>query len=616
MKTVVYDIEIFPNFFSYLDVDIETGEEKLFVIHESRNDLEAMIHYNCLPKLRIGFNNLYFDAPVLEMVMNNYSLFQKLSPQQILNSLYNQVQIYIQNEKKEKFQGKYEIDLFLINHYNNKARSTSLKALQCSIYWENVQDMPLKFNEPVPDDLIEEVIKYNRNDVLSTKAFYEVNLDKIEFRKELSRVYKKNMINFPDITIGEEIFLQYIKKESGLNRNELKSKIKFDKEIDLNKCILPYIKFNSDEFNDLLKKVRWTVVNDANKLKYNVTYRGFRYDFGVGGIHGCITPGVYNSDDQKIIIDYDVKSYYPNLAIQNGLHPKHIPKDVFINVYRKLFDERVEAQKAKDKVKDDGFKLSLNGVFGKTGESTSAFFDRYYFYSITLNGQLTLAMLAEWYADGVPDIEILQINTDGITIRCNRSSINTLEAINKRFMKLTGLILESNDYKKMVIFNVNNYLAVSMKEEIKRKGIFETVKDFHKDNSFLVVPKALEKYFLENIPIEITVKENTNIYDFCGRYKATKGWHAEYNYSKDNTVITENHGKVLRFYSTTKDGGTSFKVCEDGRVHHLLANQKTVLFNRYFSVPNFEDYNLHYEFYFRECYKIIDEIEPKQLILF
>ena len=67
MKTVVYDIEIFPNFFSYLDVDIETGEEKLFIIHESRNDLDAMIHYNCLPKIRIGFNNLYFDAPVLEI---------------------------------------------------------------------------------------------------------------------------------------------------------------------------------------------------------------------------------------------------------------------------------------------------------------------------------------------------------------------------------------------------------------------------------------------------------------------------------------------------------------------------------------------------------------------
>ena len=139
-------------------------------------------------------------------------------------------------------------------------------------------------------------------------------------------------------------------------------------------------------------------------------------------------------------------------------------------------------------------KLSLNGVFGKTGESTSAFFDRYYFYSITLNGQLTLAMLAEAYSDGIKGLEILQINTDGITIRCNRSSIPRLELINERFMELTGLILESSEYKKMIIFNVNNYLAVSMKEEIKRKGIFETTKDFHKDNSFLVVPKALEKY--------------------------------------------------------------------------------------------------------------------------
>ena len=69
------------------------------------------------------------------------------------------------------------------------------------------------------------------------------------------------------------------------------------------------MKFRSHEFNELLKKVKWTVVNDANKLKYNVTYKGFRYDFGVGGIHGCITPGVYNSDDDKIIIDWRFFTY-------------------------------------------------------------------------------------------------------------------------------------------------------------------------------------------------------------------------------------------------------------------------------------------------------------------
>ena len=613
MRTVVYDIEIFQNFFSYTDIDVKTLETNVFVVHESQNMMDKLYEYLVEPKYRIGYNNVHFDRVVCDFITDNYEKWKKIPVRSALLNLYQMTQSLIKSETREFYRGSTEIDLFLLNHYNNKNRSTSLKALQCSIFWENVQDMPFEHTVEVTDDMIEEILSYNMNDVLSTKKFYELNLDKLSFRRELGKKYRKFMLNMPDIAIGEEIFLHEIRKQSGIRKNELKEKVSYDKTVDLGKCILPYVQFESEPFKQLLDKIKWTVVSDTQKLKYNVKYKGFHFFYGVGGIHGCIPPGIYVRDDNYVILDFDVKSYYPNLAIQNNLYPKHIPRDVFISTYNSIFEKRVMAQKQKDSTQDAGLKLALNGVFGKTGEVNSAFFDRYYFYSITLNGQLSLTMLSEKYMNHIQGLQILQINTDGVTVRVPKKSLALLDKINTEFMYQTGLILESSEYEKIIIRDVNNYLAITTDGKIKKKGIFETQKEFHKDNSFLIVPKALEQYYINNIPVEQTIKASKNIYDFCGRYKAYKGWSAVFNSSEEGEVTQKNYGKVLRFYPCTQGGGTSWKVNVDGRIHNLLANQATVLFNHHFPVDDFSLYHVNYEFFVNECYKIINEVEPKQL---
>jgi len=545
MNTVVYDVEIFPNFFSYTDIDVKTLEKNVFVLHESQDDLDSLYEYLMEPRYRIGYNNVHFDRVVCELITDNFRKMKTLPTNVYLIHLYNKVQNMMREEQREFYKGETEIDLFLLNHFNNKSKLTSLKALQCSIFWPVVQDMPYHHTAKVTKEMIPEILDYNLNDVLSTKAFFELCVPQLTFRKELGSKYRRFMLNMPDITIGEEIFLKAIRKDFGLSKKELKEAVEFDKTVDLNKCILPYVKFQSEAFQDLLTKVKWTVVSDKQKLNYSVKYKGFQYDYGVGGIHGCIAPGIYQSDDKYIIIDFDVKSYYPNLAIQNDLHPKHIPQAAFVETYKSLFEKRVEAQKAENKTEDTGLKFALNGVFGKTGEITSAFFDRYYFYSITLNGQLLLSMLAEQYVDNVSGLEMLQINTDGITVRIPRDKVHIVNQINEKWQEETKLILESVEYSKMIIRDVNNYLAISMNGKVKKKGIFETEKQLHKDNSFLAVPKALEAYYVNNTPIEETIKSNTNIYDFCGRYKAYKGWSAVFNYSDKGKVIQENHGRRL-----------------------------------------------------------------------
>ena len=90
-------------------------------------------------------------------------------------------------------------------------------------------------------------------------------------------------------------------------------------------------------------------------------------------------------------------------------------------------------------------------------------------------------------------------------------------------MQRTKLIMEKAYYNRMFIRDVNNYIGEYVDNKLKKKGIFDTSKEYHKDNSFLAVPKALVDYFINGTPIETSLKANTNIYDFFGSgYRHTK----------------------------------------------------------------------------------------------
>ena len=146
------------------------------------------------------------------------------------------------------------------------------------------------------------------------------------------------------------------------------------------------------------------------------TVNGFEFVFGLGGIHGSVESKVIESDDERIIVDLDVTSYYPNLAITNSFFPAHLGKE-FCTIYKTLFEQR----KAYPKKSTESamLKLALNGVYGDSNNKFSPFYDPLFTMSITLNGQLLLCLLAEQLME-IPGLEMIQVNTDGVTIRVPR----------------------------------------------------------------------------------------------------------------------------------------------------------------------------------------------------
>jgi hypothetical protein len=244
--------------------------------------------------------------------------------------------------------------------------------------------------------------------------------------------------------------------------------------------IFPYIEFERPEFNAVLAWLKrqeiketkgvFTEIEDLGSLEpfcnpkkvkgkiknLNCIIDGFQFNFGTGGIHGSIDPTVIMECETYAILDYDVTSLYPAIAIVNDVFPEHLTHK-FCSIYASLKDQRMSYKKGTPE--NAMLKLALNGVYGDSNNRYSPFYDPQYTMTITINGQLMLCMLAEQLMK-IEGLKMLQINTDGLTIKVPRNRLDEVDHVNKTWNELTNLDLERADYSKIFIRDCNNYIAV------------------------------------------------------------------------------------------------------------------------------------------------------------
>lgn len=369
LNSEVYDIETLSNCFTYVGLNIRTEKISKFIIHESLNQFEELVKHLKSLDSQIGFNNLSFDYPILHFILTNK--FKNLNT--IAQEIYGKAQqlINIQNDfDKYKYQIPHwkmiipQLDLFTINHFDNKAKMTSLKSLQCWMNYPDVLDMPINHTDFITIDQLDKILDYNINDVKSTYDFYLLCKDKIALRKDLTKKYGLYLINANDTKIGSDIILDLVSKELGKDKREVKKLRSPRDKIVINDIISDKIYFKTQNFNNVLNSFKTKIITSTKgSIDYSVIYKNLKFDYGTGGIHSCIKPGIYESDDKYVIIDADVSSLYPSLSILLELYPEHLGK-AFIKVYKSILEQRIIAKKNGDKAVNEGLKLALNGTYG------------------------------------------------------------------------------------------------------------------------------------------------------------------------------------------------------------------------------------------------------------
>lgn len=548
----IYDLETYPNIFTASFKHIVSGQRWLFEISQWRSDnieLKKFLDLLYTIKARmVGFNNFGFDYPIIHEFLTYPSVNHA--------HLYNKAMQIIQGDRFENIIWKpiiQQVDLFKIHHFDNVNRSVSLKVLEFNMRSESVEDLPFKPGITLTNEQRQKLIEYNDHDVDETEKFYFLSADKIAFREELSAKYNRDFLNHNDTKIGKDYFIRTLEDYMpgscyDSRTREVRQTIR--PYIALKDVILPSVKFNDPEFNRVKEYLESQIITQTKGVFNDLqcTVDGFQYHFGVGGIHGSINSQIVRSTDTHVIIDLDVASYYPNLAIANNLYPEHLsPK--FCEIYKDVYEQR--KQHAKGTSENATLKLALNGVYGDSNNQYSPFYDPAYTMSITINGQLLLCMLAEWLR-AIPDLQMIQINTDGLTVKIPRNYEPQLLRIAKDWENYTGLTLEDVHYKAMYIRDVNNYIGEYEDGKLKNKGAYEHSNlDWHKNHSALVIPKAAEAYLVNGVhPIDF-IYSHKNPFDFMLRAKAPRS----------NTIMLDNveQQNVTRYY-VSNNGGSLYKL--------------------------------------------------------
>lgn len=555
----IYDIETFPNIFTIAVLHVESGNKWMFEISDRKNDLAAMCQL-CkyiaeIGGAMIGYNNLFFDYSLLHQFLTG-----KISTSQEAYRICQEIIVERSREYIVWDNKRLVIQIDLLRIYNFDRLGVSLKLLEFNMGMESIQELPFEVGTTLTHSEKDVLIVYNWHDIEATRLFFELSRGEITFREELTAKYGIDFMNSDETKIGEDFFISkleevdpqacYIKAPGTWGRGTKRQTPR--PEIDLSIVPFDYIKFERPEFNKVKDFITSKTITETKGVfkGLSAVVDGFSYDFGLGGIHASIESMTVYSDDEKIIVDLDVESYYPRLGIVNKMYPAHLG-ELFYKIYGEIFDMRKMHKKGTRENKL--FKLCLNGAFGKTNSKYSTLYDPLYTMKTTLNGQFMLCMLAEQLIK-IPGLSMVQCNTDGVTVLCPKKYILQLQLVRSWWEKLTGLNLEHNVYTKMFIRDVNNYAAEyydidkdTGERKIKRVGAYEYNKQWHKNFSQKIVAKVTEEVLIRGGDTKSLVLNHPNHMDFFLRTKLKE----KSNYLELDGVKVQ---RVSRYYVAKKGG--------------------------------------------------------------
>ena len=619
-KTVlVYDIESFPNLFTCSILNSENNKLITYEISEDKNDLGKIVALFQLKEFYFcGFNNKSYDDVLINYLIIRFDdlrykpifeitwLIKSMSDKIIKEPVANWVD----------YKHAYLFNSFDLMTMSFSAKNrVGLKELEVTMGFPNVMEYEGDFSKNVPKELKDKVIEYNQNDVLATGGLLNLKKNDIELRLKLNEKYKINVLSKDNVNMGMEILKKEYLEKTNKTWDDIKDLKTPCQLVAFKNIIFDFIQYTTPPLQKLLEKLKKISIDPNNKdFREVFEIGGVVHNISLGGLHSINNAEIIIPNEDELLIDYDVDSFYPSCLIVNNLYPKHLGIE-FVDIYKNIRDERVEAKKDKNSFLADAFKYAINGLSGNLQSQYSWTYDPELVVKLRINCQLMILMLIEKF--DLLGAEIVQSNTDGILIKIKKSLLPEIEKAKDEWCKLTKLSMSKEEFERFYQYDVNNYIGVKKgfketkdPELIKKKGFFVDETNLGKGMSPKVIAKSLINYFVYNISPEETLKEDKDIKDYLTYQRVSRDFIVEYNGEKAlhiNRFYMSINGGILIKYKMEKGG--------KAQATRLCATSPVTIYNKFEDKP-FEEYKVNYRYYKNEIYKIINELEINQLSLF
>ena len=601
---LIYDTEIYPNYFLAAFQDIFTKKRIIFELFPDDDILFDTRKLEWVMKnfLTVGFNSMSFDNTVMSAVLAGCDTLElyHIVDDMIGSQLRPADVLKARRIKPVQFN---HIDLIEV-----APLSASLKIYGGRCHTKRMQDLPFKPGTflSVPQSRI--VRFYCCNDLQNTQDLYNSLTDELELREEMTAEYGIDLRSKSDAQIAEAVIAKEIQQITGKrpSRPTIEPGTTYKYNIPF------FLKFTTPILQNVLEIVRsanFVVGMDGaiqlpaelKDLMIPIGYQNYR--MGIGGLHSSEKCQAVRANELYLIKDIDVTSFYPYIILNQGLTPSHLGAP-FLRVYATIVDSRVKAKAmgkhAPDKVtakrfkkKSNSLKIVINGSYGKLSSMWSVLYAPQLQIQTTLSGQLVLLMLIERLE--LAGFHIVSANTDGIVIYCRRDRETELNSIVAAWEKETHFETEATQYNAIFSRDVNNYIAVYTEpkddEYTKTKGAYSKA-GLSRNPTNEICIDAIEQLLVFGTPIEKTIHECKDIRKFITVRRVSGGA------VKNGEYL----GGAIRWYYAREQEGTIIYAKSGNKV------PKTEGAKPLMTLPDEFPQDIDYDWYIREAQSMLADI--------
>lgn len=539
---IVLDTEVIGPNFLICTHTISSGKTRFFW-NEDREEFRKL--YANPNVTFITFNGLSFDAPLVQAFVNGQD-----GPQlkDIADAIIEQNLLQWQTTKQFKI-GPIQADFIDIKEVAPGVM-LSLKNYEGRMHFPHLQDMPIDHRQLTLTERERALVaKYCQNDEMATLALYKTIEQEVTLREQMGETYGIDLRSKSGAQVAKAILCKVC--EIPRNDNPPPKSVRYtapnfiDRSIPLIDALVRQIEAHEFEINPGNGSPKF-----PEFLREPIRIGEGVYQMGIGGLHSQHdtkrhlqpTPG-------RVIQDSDIASMYPSIILRAGIVPRIEggKGQAFIDTYREIYEQRLEAKRRGDKMEANSKKLVLNSTFGLLGSVYCPFYSPDLMLAVTITGQLFLlqTIIRVQEIDGC---QVMSANTDGIvTHRPTGTDVSPAFGVFE---------WEHVEYREIAWRDVNSYVAVTTDNKLKLKGAFAPAGVNENGNpTFQICADAAAQYLLDRTPVEETINACDDIRQFVAIRNVTGGG-VQHLYSRkvDDWVLEEDLGTAANVWFSAQTG--------------------------------------------------------------